>query len=459
MATRRLKIVVDSDTDGAKAGLDGVTSRFDKMTKAAKVGVTAIAALGTGTIAAGAYLVSLGSDASEMEAKFHTVFNVSGKKVEENLSALGDELGRNKYELMEYAAVLGDTFKPVGFAEEKAADLSEQIVELGIDLASFNNMPMSEALERLQSTLIGNHENALAFGVIINENTLRAELAANGWDKLTGAELEQAKVQARVNLLMKGTTDAQGDVSRTADEWANQTRALSAELSETATTMGKELLPIMKPILADFTLWVRDVTPKAIDIFKIFASNLKETVGPAMLIIQDAVTRIAQAFGVQTDEVTASDVVLGALKITLDGIITVVKATAITMHLLATGVEWVRDAIDFVIPMWGNFKDAVLDAVDAIPTWLIPHSPTPFEVGIRGIANAANDASKAFPNAFSGVASNQLSPATVGAASGNQIVVQLQYSPTISTGSQFEAESVLAPFIADGVRRYLAGTR
>ena len=31
-------------------------------------------------------------------------------------------------------------------------------------------MPMDEALRRLQGTLIGSHENALAFGVVINEN-------------------------------------------------------------------------------------------------------------------------------------------------------------------------------------------------------------------------------------------------------------------------------------------------
>ena len=231
-----------------------VGGAFGKLGGAVKagaaVGLGAMVGLGAGAVSLGAKLVGLGSDAEEMQGKFNVVFANTGDQVTSALGDFADEVGRSKFELMEMASVFGDTLKPMGFTEQAAADFSIQMSQLATDLGSFNNMSMTESMERLQGVLIGNHENALAFGVIINENTLKAELAANGWDTLTGAALEQAKVQARINLLMAGTTDAQGDAARTAGSWANQMRRLKSRLTDAATEAGSKLLPALTPLLS-----------------------------------------------------------------------------------------------------------------------------------------------------------------------------------------------------------------
>jgi hypothetical protein len=231
-----------------------VGGAFGKLGGAVKagaaVGVGAMIGLGAGAVTLGSKLIGLGSDAEEMQGKFNVVFANTGNQVTSALSDFADEVGRSKFELMEMASVFGDTLKPMGFVEQDAASLSIQMSQLATDLGSFNNMSMTESMERLQGVLIGNHENALAFGVIINENTLSAELAANGWDNLTGAALEQAKVQARINLLMAGTTDAQGDAARTAGSWANQMRRLKSRLADAATEAGSKLLPALTPLLS-----------------------------------------------------------------------------------------------------------------------------------------------------------------------------------------------------------------
>jgi hypothetical protein len=231
-----------------------VGGAFGKLGGAVKagaaVGVGAMIGLGAGAVTLGSKLIGLGSDAEEMQGKFNVVFANTGNQVTSVLSDFADEVGRSKFELMEMASVFGDTLKPMGFVEQDAAALSIQMSQLATDLGSFSNMSMTESMERLQGVLIGNHENALAFGVIINENTLSAELAANGWDNLTGAALEQAKVQARINLLMAGTTDAQGDAARTAGSWANQMRRLKSRLADAATEAGSKLLPALTPLLS-----------------------------------------------------------------------------------------------------------------------------------------------------------------------------------------------------------------
>ncbi len=254
MATSDVLVLFKGKDVSLSKTAGNIGGSFDKVGGAVKagaaIGATALAGLGAAVIGAGAKLIGLGSDAEEMLGKFDVVFSETGDFVKNELTNFADEVGRSKFELFEMASTFGDTLKPMGFAEEAAAGMAVELSQLATDLGSFNDMPMDESLQRLQGTLIGNHENALAFGVIINENTLKAELAAQGWDTLTGSALEQAKVQARINLLMQGTTDAQGDAARTSGSWANQMRALKATLTDTATEMGLKLLPIFTPLLA-----------------------------------------------------------------------------------------------------------------------------------------------------------------------------------------------------------------
>lgn len=67
-----------------------------------------------------------------------------------------------------------------------------------------------------------------------------------GADKLTGAQLNQAKVQARLNLLMEGTVDAQGDAIRTAGSFTNQLIRLKNEAKDLGVAIGELIIPHAK---------------------------------------------------------------------------------------------------------------------------------------------------------------------------------------------------------------------
>jgi hypothetical protein len=250
VADNILKIFLQTIAKGKGAEVTAKDlGRVEKAAKAAGarlgkdiVGAAKIA--GPALIGIGIASIKLASDAEEMQGKFDTVFKTVGEDVTRALDDFSEAAGRNRFELRGMAAELGDLFKPLGFAEEEAGDLSVQMVKLATDLGSFNNMPMSDALDRLRGTLVGSHENALAFGVVINESTIKAELAAKGWDKLTGAALNQAKVQIRLNLLMKGTTDAQGDAVKTSDSFANRLVRLQSNAEELGVSIGQKLLPV-----------------------------------------------------------------------------------------------------------------------------------------------------------------------------------------------------------------------
>jgi hypothetical protein len=55
------------------------------------------------------------------------------------------------------------------------------------------------------------------------------------------------------------------------------------------------------------------------------------------------------------------------------------------------GLDGVRDAAQWVKNRINDLKHAMSTGWDWVPDWLIPGSPTPFETGLRGIADAAQD--------------------------------------------------------------------
>ena len=245
MATvANLDVRIGADIQSFQSGMAKVEGQLKQVgSNLRNVGRTLSTAITLPLLGIGGAAVKAASDVEEMQAKFDTVFKTVGREVTKELDAFARASGRSSYQLRGMAATMGDLFKPMGYTEEQAGELSIQVAKLAVDLGSFNNMPMNEALERLRGTLVGSHENALAFAVTINEASLKQELMRMGADKLRGAQLNQAKVQARLNLLMKGTTDAQGDAIRTSGSFANQFIRLKNATQDLGVQMGEILLP------------------------------------------------------------------------------------------------------------------------------------------------------------------------------------------------------------------------
>jgi len=253
-----LLVRIEADMSDLKRSLDKVQRDVDKSTQgiagafkrigtAMKVAVAAVVVQQGAR--AGAALINLASDVEEMQGKSKVVFGAFRDETVAALEAFGDEVGRSTHELEGMASSIQDTFVPMGFARGEAAKLSVELTKLAVDVASFNNANDTETMEAFQSALVGNHETVRRFGVVITEATLKQELLRMGI-KRTGNEVTNAeKVQARLNLITAGTTDAQGDALRTAGSFANQLRGLKADLAELGVELGTIFLPIVTKIV------------------------------------------------------------------------------------------------------------------------------------------------------------------------------------------------------------------
>lgn len=209
-------------------------------------------------IAAGTAMAKMAIDAEETASKFATVF----KSVSAQADATAKNLAKN-YGLSGTAAkkLLGDTgdlLTGFGFSAEGALDLSKQVNELAVDLASFTNYAggAAGASAALTKGLLGETEGLKALGIAISQ----AEIERLAEEKGIVGELDrQTKAALTLELALKQSKNAIGDFARTQDSAANQARVLQADLQDMAEEFGKELIPIVKDaikfardLIADF---------------------------------------------------------------------------------------------------------------------------------------------------------------------------------------------------------------
>jgi len=187
--------------------------------------------------------IKFAADAEEIQSKFDAVFKEFAAQTTVWVNDFADAVNRNATDLKEYASVFQDTFVPLGFARGEAAELSMALVELTIDLASFNNASEPETMRALQSAIVGNHETVRRFGVIINQAGLNIELMNMGIKDGVKAATEAEKAQARLNLIIAGTSDAQGDAARTSESFTNQMRGMKSEMKAIGEDIGAILIP------------------------------------------------------------------------------------------------------------------------------------------------------------------------------------------------------------------------
>lgn|GEM_PF-3334167 len=186
------------------------------------------------------------SDLSESASKVGVVFGKQADAIMAASETSAQAMGLSKTAYLNATGGLGNLLVSLEIAPKKAAALSQEMVTLAGDLASFNNASPEEALAALQSGLTGETEPLKRFGVNMNDATLKAQALKMGLIKTTKEAMSpQTKALAAQALIMKQTGTAQGDFARTSDGLANQQRIAAAATDDLKTKIGGFLLPVV----------------------------------------------------------------------------------------------------------------------------------------------------------------------------------------------------------------------
>jgi len=114
--------------------------------------------------------------------------------------------------------------------------------------------------------------------------------------------------------------------------------------------------------------------------FITFFDSLKLNISDPLLDLEKTISdKVEQAFRRLADY----------LNTTFKNIATSLKDDVITPMANAFGT--LEDAVDDVFSAIGDMTSALSNIPDAVPDWMIPGSPTPFEIGLRGINSAMKE--------------------------------------------------------------------
>jgi hypothetical protein len=209
------------------------------------------------------------SDLAESSSKAAVVFGTATDQVAEFGRTSATSIGLSEQKALEATGTFGNLFVALGTTKQQAADLAPEVVALGADLASFNNLEVDETLEKIRSGLVGEVEPLRSLGVSFNAAQVDAKAMELGLADANGEISEGAKLQARWALILEQTGTAQGDFARTSEGLANQQRILSAEVQNAQATIGQALLPVLlegvsvarQELIPAFTEFGTDVLP------------------------------------------------------------------------------------------------------------------------------------------------------------------------------------------------------
>lgn len=195
--------------------------------------------------------INAASDLNEQVTKSQQVFGDSADVVLKWSDTTSKALGVSKTAALEAAGTFGNLFSAVDIQGAKAADLSKSLVQLAADLASFNNADPSDVLLALRSGITGEVEPLRKFGILLSEARVQQEALQQTGKTSVKQLTNQEKVTARLAIIFRDTTKAQGDFARTSGGLANQQRILNAEVADLQANLGKLLLPAVTRITGE----------------------------------------------------------------------------------------------------------------------------------------------------------------------------------------------------------------
>ena len=251
-ATGRAFDALDKDIKQTNGTVHKSSTLFTKL-----AGVLSAGAIAYAIKRIGAESIATASDLDEVNSKFDTVFNGQAEAASKWAKELQDSYGTSRRESKEYLSSIQDLLVPMGMAADAAGKMSSDVVKMAVDLGSFNNKLTSTVIDDYQSALVGNYETMKKYGVVLNATVVQQKAMQMGL-AATKTELTASdKAMAAHQLIIEGSTAANGDWARTSKQYANLSKQLTSDIENLSSTIGGSLLPSATKIKASISEWIQ----------------------------------------------------------------------------------------------------------------------------------------------------------------------------------------------------------
>lgn len=420
-----LKLVILGDSSGAVKALNetnDAVSKTEKSTGGAFGNMKgmvagAFAGIGVGVLVDGiGKAITAASDLNEVTSKTEAIFGDWTIDIEQFAEGAAKGLGLSKTAAMDAADTFAVFGKAAGLSGGDLTKFSTDLVTLSADMASFSNTSPEQSIEAIGAALRGESEPIRAYGVMLDDATIKAramsmglvqassnqaqiakaqvdarkaQLAYNEAVKAHGpASMEAQEANAKLGLaqqslqkategtipdlnaqqkalavqgeIMAQTADQQGDFAKTSGGWAGQQKILAAEMENMTTELGQKLLPIA----VSFMHWIME---SAIPTLQEWWGNFQN--GIAVLqewwgwfqtgwaIVQPILAEIGSNIAlVATAVADAIGTIIGWIRNVIDVIVGLAQTTA---ERIGDVLSWFGDLVETVEGIPDKIKSAL----------------------------------------------------------------------------------------------------
>lgn len=345
---------IDNVSDTAEKSESKITSAFKKIGTAV---VTYFAADKIKSF--GADCVSMASNVEEMENKFNVVFQGMTDEVDSWATQYAGAIGRNKNAIKGYLADNQNMFVGMGMTRESAAGLSENLVSLALDLASFNNLNETDAVNAMSKAIMGETESAKSLGAVLNDNTRAIAMEQLGYEGKYNELTEAQKMEVNYQAILNQSADAVGDCARSLDSYKGRQLQAASAVENLKEKIGKYLLPVMtkfQETTANVATWLSEHLDPAMQNIKEKFEAFKEKATEVGDYVLDALYPVFQ------DLETAFETVKEALQPFIDALVEYVTSGEFAEDVTNN----IKGAIDILTAAYNVIKGAIILVVDAL---------------------------------------------------------------------------------------------
>lgn len=201
--------------------------------------------------------LKVAAEAEQVFNKLKTVFVGIEESASSAAKSLAASLGVANSTASSALSTVGDLLQAQGMGTAESLTTASGWVSTFQDIIAFKdlNMSLEEFAQTFMSGAAGNLRNFRTFGSIVKESAVNARLAKEGYDELTGSELELAKMTARANIALEQQKNA---VNATEREWENMlsiNRRLDEQTKAWKENVGNMLNTVVKPMKS----WLADI--------------------------------------------------------------------------------------------------------------------------------------------------------------------------------------------------------
>ncbi|MBO6092520.1 MAG: hypothetical protein J6P40_02680 [Oscillospiraceae bacterium] len=243
----------------AEKSTDSISDSFSGMLKKIAAGFSA-AKIGQMLLNLGKDAIQAASDLEEVQNVVDVTFGADANKIESWAKNAGEQFGLTETQAKRFTSTLGAMMKSAGLTGSQIADMSTDMAGLAADMASFYNLDFDTAFDKIRAGISGETEPLKQLGINMSVANLNAYALQQGLSKTFDQMSQGEQVMLRYQYLMRATSDAQGDFSRTSDGYANSLRTLETNIESLKTKLGEVLLPVISDVVSGINDMVSALT-------------------------------------------------------------------------------------------------------------------------------------------------------------------------------------------------------